>query len=144
MRVPVPARTLFYEENIGRFAWAAKRTSCEIPEVKGLDIGPTKTLAGWHGRDWTYNRAFVDGHAESQKIYIEGTKNSEGYALHYKVEVLSHYPPFFPECDRGGKSDDSSGGASSDLAPVYHCVIIRGRGWQKDTLPECLFSVRDR
>ena len=42
-RVPNPARTLYYEENIGRWAWSCKR---ELPEClfvgPGVDPGPTK------------------------------------------------------------------------------------------------------
>ena len=111
-RVPTPSRTLLYEENIGRWAWAAREDWCDF--LLGIDIGPLKTIQGWHGKDWTYNRAFVDSHAEYQKIYIEGTENSEGYAHHYRSEVVFEDP------------DDQ----------VYnHCIIVRGPGWQKDTLP---------
>ena len=65
-RVPSPSRTLYYEENIGRLAWASKREKEDCASLignEGVDPGPTKTVRGWHGRDWTYNRAFVDGHA---------------------------------------------------------------------------------
>ncbi|UCC30608.1 MAG: prepilin-type N-terminal cleavage/methylation domain-containing protein [Phycisphaerales bacterium] len=119
-RIPTPSRTLYYEENIGRWAWACRRERCD-GSLNGLDIspgvdpGPTKTLRGWHGRDWTYNRAFVDAHAEPQKIYIEGTEDEEGYALHYRVETV------FPD--------------SPGRQTMAACVIIRGDGWQKDTLP---------
>ena len=136
-RIPNPARTLFFEENIGRFAWAAKRTTCPIPDVNGLETAPTKTLRSWHGKDWTYNRAFVDGHGATQKVYMEGTKDANGYALHYKVEVLSNYPAYSPSCGEG-EGKDLGGGVNTpqaDLATVYSCVIIRGPGWQKDTLP---------
>jgi len=97
-RVPTPSRTLYYEENIGRWAWAAKRRGqCSISD-NALDPGPTKTIRGWHGKDWTYNRSFVDGHAASQKIWIEGTEDAEGYAQHYRVEFLSAYPRFRAAC----------------------------------------------
>lgn len=125
-RVPSPSRTLYYEENIGRWAWSCRRETCEdIPGLQpGVDPGPTKTLVGWHGQDWTFNRAFVDGHAESQKVYIEGTEDAQGYALHYKPELLSHYPAF-GTCGTGQPGDFDS----------YQCIIVRGKGWQKDTLP---------
>jgi prepilin-type processing-associated H-X9-DG protein len=87
----------------------------------GVDPGPTKQLAGWHGRDWTYNRAFVDGHAEVQKVYDEGTEDRDGYALHYRNEPLDTYPPWLD-------GEDGSFG-------MYQCVLVRGDGWQKDTLP---------
>jgi len=117
-RVPTPARTLYYEENIGRWAWACRR---ELPEctselgLDGVDPGPTKAVRGWHGRDWTFNRAFVDAHAETQRIYLEGTEDTNGYALHYRNEQV--YPPDDPRNER------------------YKCIIVRGEGWQKDTLP---------
>ena len=126
-RVPTPARTLYYEENIGRWAWSCKR---ELPEcvsglgLIGVDPGPTKALRGWHGRDWTYNRAFVDSHAEQQKIWIEGTEDREGYALHYRNELLETYPKW-PGCSEG----------ADDQETTYPCIIVRGTGWQKDTMP---------
>jgi prepilin-type N-terminal cleavage/methylation domain-containing protein len=119
-RITTPARTLYYEENIGRWAWSARREldaehdnynagGCGFIGL-GVNPGPTKTIPGWHGLDWTYNRAFVDGHAELQKIYIEGTEDQEGYALHYRNEVV-----------------EGDGGP---------CIVVRGDGWQKDTLPQ--------
>jgi len=93
-RVPTPARTLFYEENIGRWAYAVRnRDQCSIGGADGLDPGPTKTVRGWHGKDWTFDRAFVDGHAAVQKIYREGTEDGDGYAFHFRVEELGSYPP---------------------------------------------------
>ena len=128
-RIPTPARTIYYEENIGRWAWAVRREICELTGVRpGVDPGPTKIVRGWHGRDWTYNRSFVDGHAEFQRIYIEGTQDEHGYAEHYVAEQLSSYPSF-----------DTDGDGVPDVSPgtfnYYHCVIVRGPGWAKDTLP---------
>src|SRR3990167_7369752 len=120
-RVPTPARTLYYEENIGRWAWSAKRELTECGFVgPGVDPGPTKAIRGWHGRDWTYNRAFVDAHAELQKVYIEGTEDREGYAFHYRNEELESYPGF---------------GADKGSFDQYRCIIVRGPSWQKDTMP---------
>jgi prepilin-type N-terminal cleavage/methylation domain-containing protein len=114
-RVPTPSRTLYYEENIGRWAWSCRR---EIEDCQwigpGVDPGPTKAVRGWHGKDWTYNRAFVDAHAETQRVYIEGTEDSEGYAEHYRNEVVMEDP------------------VTQD---TYRCIIVRGNGWQKDCLP---------
>jgi prepilin-type N-terminal cleavage/methylation domain-containing protein len=122
-RVPTPSRTLYYEENIGRWAWSCRREFCTaIPSLQpGVDPGPTKHLRGWHGRDWTYNRAFVDGHAEAQRIYVEGSEDEDGYAVHYRNERLSSYPRWLNGW-RGGFG-------------LYQCIIVRGDGWQKDTLP---------
>ena len=118
-RVPTPARTLYFEENIGRWAWSCRRELCDgsindLDLSPGVDPGATKTLVGWHGKDWTFNRAFVDAHAETQKIYIEGTEDDGGYALHYRTESIFEDPL------------QNRGSA---------CIIVRGDGWQKDTLP---------
>ncbi len=127
-RVPTPARTIYYEENIGRWAWAARQESCDLEGVMpGIDPGPNKAIRGWHGRDWTYNRAFVDSHAEYQKVLEEGTQDKDGYARHYVVEQLANYPSY--DTDDDG-SDDSPG-----TYEFFRCVIVRGKGWSKDTLP---------
>jgi len=117
-RVPTPARTLYYEENIGRWAWSAKNEIGQPPNPvegcafleEGIDPGPTKAVRGWHGKDWTFNRAFVDAHAETQKIWLEGTEDKNGYAHHYRTELIE------------GHRDSP-------------CIIVRGDGWQKDTIP---------
>ena len=72
-------------------------------------------MRGWHGRDWTFNRAFVDAHAEQQRVYNEGTEDADGYATHYRNEIV--YP------------------SEPQLQQNYQCIIVRGDGWQKDTLP---------
>ena len=132
-RVPTPARTLYYEENIGRWAWSCKN---ELPVcvselgLLGVDPGPTKGLRGWHGRDWTYNRAFVDSHAEQQKIFIEGTEDREGFALHYRNELLESWPKW-PGCEDGSDESPDPGPGENP----YPCIIVRGPGWQKDTMP---------
>lgn len=111
-RIPNPVRTLAYEENIGRWAWACRREQCDF--MIGVDPGPTKAVRGWHGKNWTYNRAFIDAHAETQAVYLEGTEDADGYARHYRVEQVF---------------DDPAQQES------LRCVIIRGPGWQKDTYP---------
>ncbi len=113
-RVPTPSRTLYYEENIGRWAWSAKREICDFLQP-GVDPGPTKSIRGWHGRDWTYNRVFVDAHAETQRVVIEGTGDSEGYFEHYRNEQIFTDP---------------------DEQTQFRCIIVRGPGWQKDCLPQ--------
>jgi prepilin-type N-terminal cleavage/methylation domain-containing protein len=128
-RVPTPARTLYYEENIGRWAWSAKNELAECFQTiggSGVDPGPTKAVRGWHGKDWTYNRVFVDAHAEQQKIYLEGTEDREGYANHYRNERLESYPRW-PGC---GEAPDDEGSFEQ-----FQCIIVRGPNWQKDTMP---------
>ncbi len=130
-RIPSPGRTVFYEENIGRWAWGVRREPCQADGIKpGLDPGPTKVIRGWHGRDWTFTRAFVDGHAETQRVIIEGTEDDQGYSLHHKTELLESYPPWGPGC--GGQVYPVP---KDQGQQVYGCVLIRGPGWQKDTLP---------
>ena len=80
-----------------------------------------------------YNRAFVDAHAERQQIYISGTEDSEGYANHYENEMLSLYPQF-PDCSLCEPLDDTCSGFDGSFE-MYQCIIVRGPGWQKDTLP---------
>jgi len=123
-RVPTPARTLYYEENIGRWAWSCRREQCDFLQP-GVDPGPNKAIQGWHGKDWTFDRAFVDAHAEVQRIFFEGTEDRDGYALHYRNERLTSYP-------------DGPGGDGS--FENYRCIIVRGDGWQKDTLPADLLE----
>lgn len=115
-RVPNPGRTIEYEENIGRWAWACRREieACSFIG-QGVDPGPSGAVRGWHGKDWTYNRVFMDAHAERQTIYIEGTEDAEGFANHYYNELV------FPD--------------DPDMQEAYRCIIVRGDGWQKDTLP---------
>ena len=113
-RVPTPARTLYFEENIGRWAWAAKLDVCDF--LPGIDIGPLRSLRGWHGQDWNFVRSFVDAHAEYQKIIEEGTEDIQGYSNHYRIERLITIPE----------------GATWTQ---FRCIIIRGTGWAKDTLP---------
>lgn len=117
-RVPNPARTQYYEETVGRFAWRCRREKKDCMAVlqgdQGADPGPTKAVRGWHGQDWTFNWAFVDGHAQTMKILIEGTEDADGYFEHYRTEQVF---------------DDEEKQANSV------CIIVRGPGWQKDTLP---------
>ena len=114
-RVPTPSRTLYYEENIGRWAWAARREVCDFLQP-GIDPGPTKVIRGWHGDDWTYNRAFVDAHAEYQAIIDRSTRDAAGYYEHYRSEEVEHLP-------------------NGVTYSQFRCIIVRGDGWQKDTLP---------
>ena len=117
-RIPSPARTIYFEENIGRWAWAAREDWCDF--LVGVDVGPTKVMRGWHGQDWTYTRSFVDGHGENQKIFVEGSRDSQGYYKHYRSER-----PYNWEWDPAFRGSPTK----------FRCVIIRGNGWQKDTLP---------
>ena len=96
-RIPNPSNTLYYEENVGRYAfWAEPNDSSCGETLPG-------TVGGWHGRDWVFNVAFVDAHAAT--IKMKGAENPR----------LSDYP-------------------YGDYMH-WHCVIVRGAGYQRDTLP---------
>ena len=125
-RVPTPARTIYFEENIGRWAWSCRQEVCTaIGELlPGVSPGPTGALRGWHGEDWKYNRAFVDAHAEYQLLIFPETKDSDGYYEHYRNERLTSYPNWI----------DGSPGSFEQ----YQCIIVRGDGWQKDTMPAAI------
>ena len=125
-RVPNAARTIYYEENIRRWAWAAREDWCDF--IVGINVGPLGTLGGWHGDDWTYTRSFVDAHAEYQKILIEETRDSAGFYEHYRTEWMD----FVPYSNYGCLKDP---GTTYPEWSFYRCIIIRGDGWQKDTLP---------
>lgn len=125
--IPNPARTIMYEENIGRWAWAARRELDHCSFIgPGVDPGPTKAVRGWHGKNWTFQRAFADAHAESQAVYIEGTEDLDGYAQHYFNEYVKGLPQW---------PDSPISSSDEELNQQYRCIIVRGDGWQKDTLP---------
>jgi prepilin-type processing-associated H-X9-DG protein len=135
-QVPNPSRVFNYEENIGRWAWACKRPIAECDWVAVLDPGPGGTVRGWHGKNWTYNFAFADGHVDKKAIYVEGTQDTEGYAEHYLLDELTS-PPFPPNCSGcpPGSYCPGNEGTPEELNQTYRCIIVRGDGWQKDTLP---------
>lgn len=100
-----PGTTLAYYENCGRFAWSAgaMHKDCQF-----IGPGVPGTVRGWHGADWIFNAAFVDGHVDS--IYMRGFDNPD----------IGAYP--------------SLNGQDADFRSL-RCIIVRGDGWQKDTLP---------
>ncbi len=95
-----PARTLAYQENNGRFAWTA---APEADACLWICEGIPGTARGWHGKDWTFNAAFIDGHADT--IYMRGYR-----------------------CEQAFEDQDCE-------SHSLRCIIIRGEGWQIDTLP---------
>ena len=66
-------------------------------------------LPGWHGKNWLFNVSFADGHASMTRM--KGTQDP----------YLSGYP--------------GCANPSVTCHNYWHCVILRGDGWQKDTLP---------
>ncbi len=112
-RVPNPANTLYFIENAGRFGWRMNYGADGCDSLSGqLGADVDSIIKGWHGRPWTFEVSFVDGHGGT--IVMEGHQQPQ--------PRLSSYP----DC------------ASEDPEQCYqfwHCVIIRGPGWQIDTLP---------
>ncbi|MCP4246553.1 MAG: hypothetical protein GY778_05850 [bacterium] len=101
-----PARTLYYIETCGRWAYTAAPQG--NPGVQCGSGNTSEIVHGWHGQPWQFNAAFVDGHAAP--IHMRGFQNPP----------LGHYP-------------DSDGWA--DQYAYWHCGIVRGDGWQLDALP---------
>ncbi|NOS99523.1 MAG: prepilin-type N-terminal cleavage/methylation domain-containing protein [Phycisphaerales bacterium] len=115
-RVPNPANTVYFMENVGRYGW---RKNYGGPNDGGCgslsgSLGSDVEIVnkGWHGRPWYFQVSFVDGHGATVKM--EGHQQPEPH--------LSHYP----ECN-----DTPYEGCHY----YWHCVILRGPGWQIDTLP---------
>ncbi len=111
-RVPNPANTLLFMENPGRFAY---RRNYGIDDCSSISSGPlgndVETITnGWHGRPWTHQVAFADGHAGP-------------------VRMTGHQHPQ----PRIGRYPNLNGNPTT--WNTWHCVIIRGLGWQIDTLP---------
>ncbi len=117
-RIPNPANTVAYIENVGRYAWnhhdpASSKyggpfgdvlANPEYPEGRG---GPK-----WHQLGWYYNMAFCDGHASY-------------------IKIKSYIPVKPYPCNMTG---DCKSGCGSDTGTCTW-IMIRGRGWQWDTLP---------
>lgn len=110
-RVPNPANTIYFIENCGRFGYRKDYGSDDCDSLSGaLGDDVESVIKGWHGRPWQFATAFVDGHAAF--IKIDGHQHPQ--------PQLSHYPPW-----AGNETEYG----------FWHCVIIRGPGWQLDTLP---------
>ncbi|MBI1827096.1 MAG: hypothetical protein HY287_14460 [Planctomycetes bacterium] len=127
--MPNPARTINYEENIGRWAWATKRAYSGCSGVgEGIEPGAGGVMHGWHGKDWNYTHAFVDGHAGSRQIYVDGSEDAGGYGYHFVGEILNESPA--SNCCQPGTQCAPTAGNFNSV-----CYTVRGDGWQKDTLP---------
>lgn len=102
-RIPSPGRTVHYMENCGRFAW--------LWGYGPAGYGTGFTVHGWHRRDWWFNMAFCDGHADYLKMKGQGEK----------IINSPEDPEYVPGLPGGMR--------------VWWQVILRGPGWQLDTLP---------
>jgi prepilin-type processing-associated H-X9-DG protein len=106
-RTPNPTNTVMYTESASRFAFFA--TNTEEYDQTGCQWpfnDGSFTAKGFHKKDFRFNVAFGDGHAAFIKI--------KGYGL---VQIAQQNMP--PDCPGG----------------QCRCVLVRGLGWQLDTLP---------
>jgi prepilin-type processing-associated H-X9-DG protein len=108
--VPNPGRTLLYLENAGLYAWRQNygEDDCSNPSTDEILIDDL--IRGWHGRPFRFNVAYVDGHVAP--VHMDGHLQEQ--------PDLGRFP------DYNGNPQDYD---------FWHCVIIRGLDWQKDTLP---------
>jgi prepilin-type N-terminal cleavage/methylation domain-containing protein/prepilin-type processing-associated H-X9-DG protein len=141
-RIPTPQNTVLYIENAGRFSMrinsALAQCLPELGEAPGCDTAygcppcnpgiytppwnsanPSHIIRGWHGRKWVSNVTFCDGSARA--VYIKGHRRPQ--------PNLGYYPHFDPQGDGAYQF------APTQTHCFWHCVIIRGRGWQWDCLP---------
>jgi prepilin-type N-terminal cleavage/methylation domain-containing protein len=107
-RIPNPANTVYYEENCARYShW-------HLPQPSGCptldEDEENKVNHGWHGRDWAFVVGFCDAHAGMVRM---------------KGAVAPRLPEY-PQCTQPDQQACYN---------YWHCVITRGDGWQKDTLP---------
>ncbi len=109
-RVPNPSKTYLYSESSGMLGWYQNYAN---DGCGGTDssINVDSVIYGWHGTPFVFNLAFADGHVG--RAYMNGHTQPQ--------PDIGAYPP----CGEGEESDYNR----------YHCVIIRGDGWQKDVMP---------
>ncbi len=110
-RIPNAANTIYFVENSGRFGWRRDVSNADARCFTGTD-GPyfapqtsNSEAKGWHGKTDQFVTAFIDGHVSFNR--------TDGYYL----------PPPAVPLTYGGDPR------------VLPCHVIRGPGWQLDTLP---------
>ncbi len=125
-QVPNPANTVYFMDNAGRFAWRVD-TDAKLPRCWTNADGPhfartavESEIKGWHRRPYHFPMSFIDGHA--------GMVHMKGHILPEPRQ--SQYPPH--PLVGFGDLDNHEG---------WRCHIIRGRGWQLDTLPAAAIAV---
>ncbi|NOT01168.1 MAG: prepilin-type N-terminal cleavage/methylation domain-containing protein [Phycisphaerales bacterium] len=112
-RVPNPANTIYFMENVGRFGVRKNYGKDGCTSLSGALGSDVETIIkGWHGRPWYFQVSYVDGHGATVKM--EGHQQPQPH--------LSSYP---------GCGDQPIEACHQH----WHCVIFRGPGWQIDTLP---------
>jgi prepilin-type N-terminal cleavage/methylation domain-containing protein len=124
-RVPNPTNTVMFWENSAKFAFLANNDVLDggeydqsSPAAAGCywpyDQGAF-VAHGHHGKDWHFNVSFGDGHSTFIKI--------KGHGITHLGE---HNMPV--SCPRGRCA----------------CIMVRGLGWQIDTLPADLIRTNKR
>jgi prepilin-type N-terminal cleavage/methylation domain-containing protein len=106
-RIPNASNTLLYWENVGRYCWQHD-DPCQDTFNDILPSPPYpegREGPTWHQRGWYFNSAFSDGSA--RQIMMKS----------YNRLVLPNVPPWCGSPQQ------------------CWCVIIRGDGWQIDTMP---------
>jgi hypothetical protein len=118
-RIPNTANTVLFMEANSLYAWNYEYREeyptgeCN-PQPGDCRFGfsnPNLRVKGWHGKDWFYTVAFVDGHA--------GVVRMQGADC--------------PPPDLGSTYPDD--GSSNPPYIQFRCITVRGPGWQLDTLP---------
>ena len=113
-RIPNPSNTIYYEEIVGRLAFTAAplgfEEDCGTPQ-EGVVNGWHKCRGEKGEGGWLFNVSFVDAHASV--VRMKGFENPR--------------QPDYPECPPGYDEEACYG--------YWHCVIVRGKGFQKDVLP---------
>jgi len=114
-RIPNPSNSLLFGDAPGTYAHFVGGF---VHYVECVDLLHFEFLAlsepnrGWHGRDWLFNFAYTDAHAEPTRIY----------------EVYGPAPqlPYYPISRISGNPNSYED---------WKCLIWRGPGWQVDVLP---------
>ncbi len=110
-RVPNPANTVAYWENSARFGTWSDDPSLENQVTDDTCREMVKEeegyiAKGWHSEPWHFNASMGDGHAS----WIKVRSYPEATGI-----------PQVPGCGTNNQR--------------CHCIIVRGNGWQLDTLP---------
>ncbi len=107
-----PARTILFEENPAHYAWRRNygKNGCQLLNGGPLSYDIESSIRGWHGTPFSFNLSFADAHAA--KTHVNGHLHDQ------------------PDIGRWPEFDGAAGSWQR-----FHCSIIRGANWQRDTLP---------
>lgn len=129
-RVPVPAETVYYLENCGRFAWHVNSDhengyyctgGSSGVGIWAVAVQPANVKA-WHGRPFYITTAFTDGHAGMVKM--------KG-----RVSPPPGYASWRAGRGRHGNAGFNQAADGGGFFAYRSCQWIRGRGWRIDAHP---------